>query len=450
MINVRKQGVPRGLTRQLVKLATPIVLSNLAYTLLGAADTLFMGRVSITALGAVGLGSITFLTALLVLRGTISGTTPFVARMYGAGDLPAAGRFLQHFITLALLISPSALILPWVFKGYFLLIRPDPVIAVEAMVYMNIRLVEVPFSLVAAALSGFLVGIGNTRLPMILATITVLFNIAANYVLVFGKLGLPAMGLAGAAWGSVLAVMVQAVLLLLVVFIRYSYHYHLTAWSLPGLADVGKMVKVGFPIGVADSIEVGSFSIFLALISKLGTVELAASQIANQVSALAFMPGFALGVATGSLVGRYLGADQPQVAQAVGYRGAALGVGVMGCLGLIFLVFPRELAGLFTKDPAVVGLSVILLRLMALYQIFDALNIVFRGVLNGAGDTRYTMMVTLLAAWGVFLPGVYLGAFVLDWGAVGAWIGAIGYLFLLGTAFSIRFYRGRWKTILLG
>ncbi len=438
---------PVQLTKQLVKLAGPMVLSNLAYTLLGAVDTFFMGRVSTLALGAVGIASMAFLAPSLILRGTIGGAMPFAARRYGAKDYNGAGQALQHFLLLAVLLIPLTLVLPLAFDLYFGLTQPDPKITELAQEYIRVRLWEIPFSLLSGAMFSFMMGIGNSRTPMVMSWTAVIVNIAANYVLVFGKLGFPALGLVGAAWGTVFAVAIQTGLYALITWRRYAAQYNLRSWSFPSWSQLVAMIKVGFPIGLADSIEVSAFSTFLALISRLGPIELAASQIANQISALAFMPGFALGSATGSLVGRYLGAGHPETSQAVGYRGAMLGVGVMGLVGVLFLIIPRTLAGIFSADANVLALSVILLRLMALYQIFDGLNIVFRGALNGAGDTRFTGLVTVIGAWGLFVPSTYIWAFTFDFGLLGAWAGAIGYLIVLGIVFTARFRSGKWKQI---
>ncbi len=447
MIRFKNSADSTGLTRQLVRLATPIVLSNLAYTLLGVTDTFFMGRVSTTALGAVGLASMMFFTSLLIFRGTVSGIMPFVSRMYGAGDKPAGGRYLQYFLLLALLISPAAFLLPWVFKGFLWLFKPEPTVAAQIILFTSIRLWEIPFSLTSTALISFMIAIGNTRTPMFLSWMTVAVNIFANYVLIFGKFGLPALGIAGSALGTVIAVVLQAVITTLVVFKRYRKEYELMSWHLPTVADLARMFRVGFPMGMVDFVEVAAYTTFFALISKLGTTELAASQIANQITALAFMPGFALGAATSSLVGRYIGASDLHLAEGAGYRGARVGVGFMGLVGVIFWLFPELLARLFTQAPDVLQITVTLLRMMAVYQVFDAMNIVFRGALNGAGDTRFTALVTFVASWGLFIPVVYLGAFILDWGVVGAWLGAFTYIIALGIVFSMRFRSGGWQAI---
>lgn len=447
LLNRLRLGQGTGLTWQLAKLAAPVVMSNLSQTLLGTVDTIFMGWVGTTALAAVGLGGMIFLTFELILRGTVWGSLVFVSRAFGAGDKAEAGRRLKNFIALALIIGPTVLLLPPLFRLIFAIVRPAPEVASAAMLYMQIRLIEIPLWLVYTALSGFCTGIGQTRLPMTFAWVSLPVNIFANWVLVFGKLGAPRLGIAGAAWGTNIAVAVQVTVAAIVVYRKFHKEYQLTRWEWPSLPEMVRMARVGLPIGIQDFVEVGAFSAFYALLARLGTSELAASQIANQITAVAFMPGFALGSATGSMVGRFLGAGDPDKAESCGYRGAGLGVGFMGLVGLGFLFFPRALASVFTRDPAVLGLAVPLLRVMALYQVFDALNIVFRGALNGAGDTRFTMVVTLLGAWALFIPVVWLTAFVLKWGLLGAWAGAIAYLVMAGVAFSRRFHGGRWKRI---
>ncbi|HEX2973636.1 MAG TPA: MATE family efflux transporter [Tepidisphaeraceae bacterium] len=446
-MNSSQKRVHTGLTWQLATLAAPVVMSNLSQTLLGVVDTVFMGWVGTSALAAVGLGGMIFLTFELILRGTVWGSMVFVSRAFGAGDKKEAGRHLKGFVALALVIAPLVLLLPLAFRGIFALTRPAPEVARQALTYMNIRLIEIPLWLLYTALSGFCTGIGRTRLPMTFAWISTPVNVLANWVLVFGNLGAPRLGIAGAAWGTDIAVAVQVAVAGVVVYRMFREEYHLAGWEWPTLQEMVRMARVGIPIGVQDFVEVGAFSAFYALLSRIGTRELAASQIANQITALAFMPGFALGSATGSLVGRYLGAGEPRKAESCGYRGAVLGVAFMGVVGLGFLFFPRALASAFTRDPAVLQLAEPLLRVMALYQVFDALNIVFRGALNGAGDTRFTMMVTVLGAWALFVPGAWLGAFVFKWGLFGAWAGAIAYLVLAGVTFSTRFRRGRWKEI---
>jgi MATE family multidrug resistance protein len=444
----RKKGLIKiNLQKQLIQLATPIILSNLAFTLLGAVDTLFMGHVSTLALGAVGLGSMTFLTASLFLKSTLAGATPFVSRQQGAGNFKEAGKYLQYFLCLTIILIPLIALLPSLFRLFFWVTKPDGQVSHAAMQYLVVRLFELPATLLVAAFTAFLLGVGNSILPMFLNWLAVLLNIGANYILVFGKLGFPKLGIVGAAWGTVFAMWIQALLFAIFVWTEYRERYRLNQWHWPSLQDLVRISKVGLPLGLTDSVEVGAFTTFFAIISRLGSEALAASQIVNQIAALAFMPGFALGAATGSLVGRYLGAQKGEEAERIGWLGTRLGVRIMVVAGIIFVFFSRPLSELFTQEPAVIASCISLLRLIAVYQIFDAVNIVLRGALNGAGDTRFTMAVTLILAWGLFVPGSYLGAITLKLGVMGAWLGALTYLVTLGVIFFFRFRRGAWREI---
>jgi MATE family multidrug resistance protein len=393
------------------------------------------------------MAGITFTTATLLLRSTVGSSITFVSRAYGAGDEELAGRFLGNFVFLALILSPLAFLMPAFFKLYFLLINPDPAITSLARTFLNVRIFDLPFSLANAALFGFLAGIGNTRLTMLFSWIGVSINIAANWILVFGKFGLPALGVAGSALGTVIAVIIQTIVSFIVTWFIYKDRFKLQLFRIPDSRLLRRMLRIGGPMGIMDFIEVAAWSTFLALISKLGTVELASSQIALQVSGLAFMPGLAMGAATCSLVSRFIGASDIKAAEKSGYSGAVLGVSFMGAVGLIFVSFPVFIAKLFSSDVNVLPMTVLLLKLLAIYQIFDAMNIVFRGALNGAGDTRFTMSAVCIGSWLILVPVVYVSTFLLHWGIAGSWAAAIIYLVLLGLTVAFRFKSGRWKSM---
>ena len=203
-------------------------------------------------------------------------------------------------------------------------------------------------------------------------------------------------------------------------------------------------------MGFGDFIELASFSAFFALIGRLGTEALAANQIALQYMSLSFTIGMAFAMATSSLVAQELGAKRPDLAEAVGYRGTGLGMLTMGLVGLGYLIAPGALMGIFTDDPSVIQAGVLILQLVALYQVFDAVAIVLSGALNGAGDTTFTMISRAVMGWVVFIPLVAAIVFLWNGGVREAWIGALVYLGGLGVIYVVRFRSGRWKEIQLG
>jgi len=177
---------------------------------------------------------------------------------------------------------------------------------------------------------------------------------------------------------------------------------------------------------------------------------LAANQIALQYLSVSYTLGIAVNMATASLVAQFLGAKRPEFAEAVAYRACLLAMVGMGLIGLTYLIAPATLIGIFSDEPSVINAGVAVLRLVALYQIFDAIGIVFAGALNGAGDTTFTMWARTILAWGLFIPLVWVVIFPLQGGIWGAWLAALAYLGGIGLLYFWRFRSGKWKTIVLG
>ena len=432
--------------RNLLRLAGPLIFSNLAYTLLGALDTIFMGRVGVTELGAVGVASALFLAASVLLRGTVGSVMVVVSQAYGAGDNQRIGRAFQEYIVLALLLAPFSLAMPGFFTLFFRITKPQEAVRILALRYISIRAYEIPLSLVSKAIAGFLLGVGNSKVPMLVSWITVAINMIANYVLVFGKFGFPRMELAGAAWGTVISQAVQVTLFLFFALRLYGKELGLTRdFRAPSWSQIKAMLRLGFPMGLADSVDLSAFGIFMTFLARLGAIELAASQVANQLNDIAFMPSFAIGMATSSLVGRSLGEGCTRKAEKYGFAGLGIGVGIMGTLAICYCLFPGVFIMPFTGDPEVVMLSRKILKIVAVYQVLDVIRIVFCGTLNGAGETQFTGFTTLLSACLIFVPVTYIGEFVLGYGLWGAWAGPLTHAALLVVIFGTRFRNGKWK-----
>ena len=436
----------REYTKELLHLAGPLILSNLAYTLLGALDTIFMGRVGTIELGAVGVAATLFVAVSAIFRGTVGGTLVMVSQAYGAGDRKRIRRSLQRYIILSFLLAPLCLVIPKVFELYFAIAKAQPQVRALSLIYIRIRSYEIPFSLLSKCAGSFLLGIGNSTFPMFVSWLTVAINAFANYVLIFGKFGFPKLGIAGAAWGTVISQVVQTILYVGFVLLQYNKEYGLLkGFSLPSRKELKDSFVLGFPMGLANSIDLCAFGVFLTLISRIGPIELAASQIASQLNDLTFMPAFALGASTNSLVGRSLGQRDVEKAERFGRTGLIVGVVVVGLIGLCFCFFPSVFILPFTSDPKVIMLASNLLKIVALYQLLDVVYVVFRGALNGAGETKYTGLMTLACASCLFIPVSYVGAFVLGFGIWGAWSGPLAHVTCLVFSLGARFYGGSWK-----
>ena len=438
-----------GLTHKVALLAGPLILQNLSYTLLGVTDTFFVSRVSTEAVGAVGLAGVLFFSLMLLFRSTAASSVIFVGRAHGAKDDAGVGEAVWQVLNMIALLTLLALTLPWVFTFLFRFAAPDDVAVLTlGTQYLQIRAFEVPLAMFNGVVWGFLVGRGDSRTPMLLAWLQVLINIALDWLLVLGNLGFPAWGVAGAAVATVAA---NAVVTLVSAWLLWRPVAHARFATRrarrSSLPQLRRVLATGLPMGVGDFVEVASFTAFFALIGRLGTEVLAANNIALQFMSLSFTAGIAVAQASSSLVAQHLGAKEPHQAERVGYRATLLGMGLMGLIGLSYLVAPTFLMRIFSDDPQVIAAGVAILRLVALYQIFDAAAIVLGGSLNGAGDTTYTMLMRLFFAWGMFIPLAYLLAFPLGYGVRGAWAGAMVYLAGLALVYLLRFRSGRWKRI---
>ncbi len=442
-----------GLTRTVALLAAPLILQNLSYTLLGVTDTFFVSRLGTEAVGAVGLAGVLFFALMLLFRSSAASSVVFVGRAHGAHDDEAVGEAVWRLLNMVALLALLALALPWVFGVLFRYAAPTDNLTVLELGtrYLQIRAFEVPFAMFNAVVWGFLVGRGDSRTPMLLAWLQVLVNIVLDWLLVPGNLGFPAWGVAGAAFATVLA---NIVVTLFSAWLLWrpeaNARYGTRRVRFFSLRELRGVLAVGLPMGVGDFVEVASFTAFFALIGRLGTETLAANNIALQYMGLSFTLGVAVAQASSSLVAQALGAREPERAERVGYRATVLAMLLMGVVGLGYLVAPGALMSVFSDDPEVIAAGVAILKLVALYQVFDAAAIVLGGSLNGAGDTTYTMLTRLVFAWGLFLPLAYLLAFPLDGGVRGAWTGAMIYLVGLGLVYLLRFRSGRWKRLPLG
>ncbi len=439
-----------GLMWQVAILAGPLVLQNLSHTLLGVIDTYFVSRISTDSLAAVGLSGVMFFAVLMLFRGMANSTIVFVGRDFGEGDDAKIGRDIWRVLNMVGWASLLVFAFPSLFSWLMSVAAPPDSPTVQALgtTYLQIRGFEIPFVMFSTVVWGFLVGRGDSRTPAILAWVTVLLNIFLDWVLVLGNLGFPELGVAGAAYATLMANMINAGLSATILWSRKSRSQFGTGKvTLASPSEIWGVLKVGLPMGVGDFIEIASFSMFFALLARLGTEILAANQIALQYMSISFTFGIAVGMATSSLVAQFLGAKEPDMAEKVAYRAVVLAALGMGLIGICYLIAPEWLMSIYSGEEKVIAAGVIVLQLIALYQFVDAVGIIFASALNGAGDTTFTMISKSVLAWCFFIPLSWFLLFRMETGIGGAWAGALTYLGLLSLVYFLRWRSGRWKTI---
>ena len=431
-----------------LRFSVPLALGMLTMALLSIVDALFVGRLGIAHLGALGMAGIFYFTGLVLFMGLMRNSITFMARAYGEGNPGRIGEMLAQYQWLALLGLPilglASLTFPWVMGWSGI----DPTVTHFGKIYLYIRIWDIPLALTLILYASLYQSLGNSRFPMLVQWSVLILNVGLNYVLVFGKAGFPALGIAGAALGTVIAQICGAILIVGATHLGdLPARYRLRVLGRPRWRLMRQVLAVGIPQGLGDFVEIASFMGFFLIVGRLGQAPLAANHIGVQTTHLLFIPGFALGIAASSYMGRFIGAGAPDVALHAVRQVLKIGVIYMGLLGIPLWFFGGLIATAFTDDPQVIALAAAIFKIMAIYQVFDGMGMIARGALNGAGDTRYPTAALTLAALLVFLPAAWALSLWVQPGVAGAWIGALIYFVVLGPIMLLRLERGAWRNI---
>jgi MATE family multidrug resistance protein len=304
------------------------------------------------------------------------------------------------------------------------------------------------------ALSGFYSGRGKTWPVLWVNAATTFVNLVLDYALIFGRWGFPELGIKGAGIATVVAGAFSLLMFFGLLSIRSNNDtFHtIKGWRLERDLFV-RLLRYGFPSGVQFFLEMAGFTAFVLLVGRLGIASLAATNIAFNINTLAFMPMIGCGIAVSVLVGQYLGSDKPDRAQSSVYSGFHLTLAYMLSIAAAYVLVPDVFVAPFAlradpqEFPEIYGYSIILLRFVAVYSVFDTMNIVFCAAIKGAGDTRYVMLITVILSVLVFILPVYLAVVVFEFGLMVAWIFATAYIISLGFIFYLRFLGGKWKAM---
>lgn len=405
-----------GDRREVARMAWPLSIGMLSFSLMGLVDTLLMGRVGTVAQAGVGLGAIACYALSGFFRGFASGPQSLVSAGDGAGDRTRVRRAGSAGLIFGLIGGCLLGLLTWLVGTYALgPLADDPAVVAEAGPYVRIRALAMPVGVASWGLMCGLQGLGDTRTRMWASLVGNAVNIGLDLVLIFGLGPIPAMGAAGAAWATNAGILASGLVFAAVWLRRFGRP------TRPGREVLSSGARIGLPAGLQWAQGGFAFAVMTVILARIGPVHLAANQIVLNVVSVSFLPGYALSEAAGVLVGRYLGAGRRAGAARAVRSARRLAWAAMGLCAAIFVIFGELIAGWFTVDPAVRALTAELLKWAALVQLFDAAAMVHFGSLRGAGDTRFTLVVSLIASWGLLVPISLLLGYFAGWGAVGTW-----------------------------
>jgi len=436
--------------RALGRLAAPLAAAQAGQALMGVVDTAVVGRAGAVPLAGVGLGNAVFFTVAVIGIGLMMGLDPLIAQAFGAGNPARARRLLWQGMSLSV-ITAGALALPLALLPLgFVPFGIEPEVAGLAGRFVLWRLPGLPFLFLYVGGRAYLAAAGHTR-PMLVATVVAnLVNLPLGVLLVFGGAVLPdwagplrqvpALGGVGAAIGSSLSLVLQSAILFTAV--RQVPAPHLAPEARrPDPRELRRAVHLGLPTGLHMVAEVAFFSLAGVLAARLGAEPMAAHQLALSLATLTFTVTVGIGNAGSIRVGTFVGAGDRLGARRAGLTAFAAAAGYMACTGLVFLALPGGLARLMTDDAGVAGAAVPLLRVAALFQVFDGLQGAGAGVLRGAGVTRFTFAANIVGHWLLGAPALLFFVYGLELGVVGLWWGFVVGLVSVSAALLWRFLR---------
>lgn len=433
--------------RTLLALAWPIIVSRASQTIVGLSDTLMVAHLGAASLAATATGSMNAFTLFILPMGITFIVSSFSAQLFGQGDLAGARRYGWYGLLVALGTAVAALASwPFVDAALGLFSYTDEVRRLMGS-YIRVRLLSGGAAIGVEALANYYGGLGRTRPGMTANLVAMVLNVGGNWLLIDGRLGLPALGVVGAAWASTLATSVA--------FLGFFGWFLLDAVpgarATPRVGEFLRMLRFGIPSGFNWLFEFAAFVFFAnVVVAGLGTATLAAMNAVMSLNSASFMPAFGLASAGAILVGQAIGAGRKDEVPGVVRLTAATAASWQGLVGLLCLLAPGLLIAPFATgeggaEVARVGAG--MLMISAAWQLFDAVGMTVAEALRGAGDTLFPMVARVLIAWVLFVPGSYLSVRSFGWGYQGATTWLVAYLAVLALAVFLRFRTGAWRRV---
>jgi MATE family multidrug resistance protein len=444
--------------RTLLALAWPVVLARSSQSVVGICDAAMSAPLGETALAAATSGAINAFAFMVLPMGTVFIVQSFAAQLYGAGDLPAARRYAWYGLLLAALTMVGAVAVTAAVGPVMGRFAYEPRVHALMTDYIVIRLWSIGAVVGTEALGNWFAGLGNTRVQMRASVVTMVTNVALNWVLIYGKLGAPALGVEGAALASTLASWIGFAVVAVAFRAREREIERQAAAAGPRPAlglrahEFLRMLRFGLPNGLNWFMEFAAFLLFInAVVAGLGTTVIAAFNVILQINSISFMPAFGLASAGAILVGQAIGGGMAGEVGRVVRRTLAVALVWQVGVGFVYFTLPGPLMRIFAPPGGVAGdwmrIGALMLAISGAWQAFDAIGITLGEALRAAGDTAWCMWARLAIAWLVFVPGAYLLVTVRGGGPPAVMWCVVFYLACLAAALGWRFRSGAWRRI---
>lgn len=415
--------------RRIVALAWPVLIGQLAVIAFGVLDTAMAGRASAADLAAIGLGGSIYVTVYISLMGVLQALSPVAGQLYGAQKHSEIGEEVRQAIWLGLVLAAIGMLLLWFPAPLLRLADATPELTEKATAYLRYEALALPAALGFRIYSALNNALSRPVMVTVLQLAGLVIKFPLNALLLYGGMGVPAMGGPGCALASMIISWLWFIAAAVIVMRNPAYKPFaiFTHYSPPNRARLWALVRLGVPMGFTYLIEITSFTLMAIFIARLGTVVLAGHQIAANLGAVAYMVPLSLSIATSTLAAQSIGARDRVAARRISLNGIRLAVICAVAVGTAVLLLRHELVGLYTRDAAVLAIAVPLLPFIAFYQMFDALQVMTAFILRAYKIALIPTVIYALSLWGVGLGGGYVLGFGLLGGATAALRGAAGF-----------------------
>lgn len=441
-------------TRQILRatwaLAWPVVLEQALAMLSQVVDAAMVGRLGKESTAAIGLSMQPFNLINATFMGLSVGTTALAARAVGAGNREEAGQVAGQSLVIAFVFGAVISVLGFLKADWIVeFMKAEAPVQAIGQQYVRAMMPGMMLFFVFTIATGALRGAGDTRTPMLINLGLNIVHVLVNYLLVFGNLGSPRLGVAGAGISSSISRTLGGIAIFVILtrgkaMLTVDWRRVLTRFDL---RLFGRILNIGVPAMLERTLTSSGQIQYARMVAGLGTTSYAAHALSLNVESFSYMPGMGFATAATALVGQRLGAKDPQGAEKRALFSMRMGLLSMGTMGLLFFLFPAQFLRIFTNDPNVISKGIPLLRIVAFTQIPESLGFVIPGALRGAGDTRVSMYVTVFGAWVVRVGLTYALMNYMHLGLVGAWIAMFLDWVGRSSLYWLRFKGGQWKTL---
>jgi multidrug resistance protein, MATE family len=432
--------------QRILWLSLPIVGGMVSQNVMNLVDTAMVGTLGDAALGAVGLGGFANFMFMALLLGLSVGVQTTASRRKGAGQLDEMAVPLNGGLLVVLCVAPPlSMLLYWAVPLIYPYLNSDPEVIAQGVPYLQARVLAILFVGANFAFRGYWNAVDLPRLYMNSLIVMHATNIFLNWVLIFGNLGAPTLGVQGAGIASAASTVVGCS-----IYVWLGFRHARSAGflqRLPARAQLLALVRLSLPSGVQQLFFATGFVLTFWIIGQVGTREMAAATVLLNLTLVALLPGLGLGLAAATLVGQALGRNDPADASRWGWDVARVGMVTLAVLGLPGALWPELLLTVFIHDPETMAVARFPMRLVGIGMAVEGLGMVMMHSLLGAGDTKRVMKIAVLAQWGAFLPLAYLVGPVLGFGLIVIWCLQVGYRAAMAGVFTLLWVRGDWARI---